>query len=197
MRVEHQQIKRFDLHLERLVNSASTFDYPIHKRAAQAQIESYVTTHLDNAVYKLRALLSSDGTIELTHESIHPEKEMVSAIHHQPIRAASRFLSHKTTVRHHYQLIDELALNLYYNRNNELTEFNIGNLVIKEAGRFYTPPIEVGLLNGVMRQELLAMGKVSARIYLLDEFLNKYKRGILEVYMINSVREWTLVKFEI
>lgn len=197
MRVERQEIKRFDLHLKRLVNSASTFDYPIHKRAAQAQIESYVTAHLDNAVYKLRALLSSDGTIELTHESITPEKEMVSAIHHQPIRAASRFLSHKTTVRHHYQLIDELALNLYYNRNNELTEFNIGNLVIKEAGRFYTPPIEVGLLNGVMRQELLAMGKVSARIYLLDEFLNKYKRGILEVYMINSVREWTLVKFEI
>lgn len=197
MRVEHQDVKRFDLHLKRLMKSAEVFEYPIDKRAIHGNIKEYVSKHLTNGVYKLRAVCGSDGTIELTHESIAPKQEMRSGIHSQPIHAAPRFLSHKTTVRHHYQLIDELALNLYYNRNNELTEFNIGNLVVKENGRFYTPPTEVGLLNGVMRQQLLAMGTVSERVYLLDEFLDKYRRGILEAYMINSVREWTLVKLEI
>lgn len=197
MRVEAGEVKRIELHLERLVNSAESFGYSIHKQDVFERINTYVTTHLKDAVYKLRLQLNADESIELTHEKLNHASSMVGTLHHTPMRAAECFLKHKTTIRHHYQLIDETALNLYYNRNNELSEFNIGNLVIKEDNNFYTPPVRVGLLNGVMRQQLLNNDTLSERVYLLDEFKEKYKRGVLEVYMINSVREWTLVKLEI
>ncbi len=61
-------------------------------------------------------------------------------------------MRNKTTVRHHYHGVgDDFPIVLYYNEYQQLTEFNIGNLVVEEDGRFYTPPVTSGLLDGVMR----------------------------------------------
>src|SRR5699024_3350833 len=51
------------------------------------------------------------------------------------ITAPAEFLRHKTTVRHHYHSEDdEFPVVLYYNENHRMTEFNIGNPVVEEAG---------------------------------------------------------------
>jgi len=47
---------------------------------------------------------------------------------------------------------------------NELTEFIIGNLVVKMNGGFFTPPVECGLLSGTFRAELIASGEVKERV---------------------------------
>jgi para-aminobenzoate synthetase / 4-amino-4-deoxychorismate lyase len=73
----------------------------------------------------------------------------------------NRFLFHKTTNRDIY---DQAAIEGYddvllFNENDELTEFTIGNLVVKMDGELFTPPIECGLLAGTFRAELLASGR--------------------------------------
>lgn len=197
MRVKDGEVSRLDLHLRRMFTSAEAHGYPVEIEAVRDEITTYAETNLAVGTFKLRALLNQDGTLSLSSESLTDKKKMISAIHNEPIEAAKEFLEHKTTVRYHYQLIDECELNLYYNRNNELTEFNIGNIVIKEEGRYYTPKSSSILLNGVMRQYLINKNEIEERTYLLDEFMDKYNRGVIEVYMINSVREWTNVTFEI
>lgn len=197
MRVEDGHVCRLELHLERLLKSAKEMNYPVVVKRIERDVDAYAKEYLAVGVYKLRALLDQTGTLTLSHESLEEKKEMVSTIHNEPINGAQEYLEHKTTVRYHYHLIDEYALNLYYNRNNELTEFNIGNIVINEGGQYYTPKASSILLNGVMRQQLMNTEKLIERTYLLDEFIDKYKRGVIDVYMINSVREWTHVKFEI
>lgn len=71
------------------------------------------------------------------------------------------FLRHKTTVRKLYD--SELARAveagcfdaLFFNERGELTEGARSNVFLKLDGNWYTPPLECGLLPGVMRQKLL------------------------------------------
>lgn len=196
MRVESGAVQRLNLHLKRLQNSASKLGYPLGQQAVDS-IEQYVKSYLLDGVYKLRALLNKDGTLSLEHSELNEDNEMFSTIHNEPIDGVQEYLNHKTTVRYHYKLTGDYALNLYYNKINELTEFNIANIVIKESGQYYTPKHSSGLLNGVMRQQLMDEQKLTERTYLLNEFIEKYRSGSIEVFMINSVREWTKVKFEI
>lgn len=196
MRVDAGAIPRLDLHIKRLKSSADALGYPFNDNNI-ALIDQYVKLHLSAGVYKLRALLNQEGTLSFEHSEFNEDNEMFSTIHHEPNDGVKEYINHKTTVRYHYELTGDNALNLYYNKNNELTEFNIGNIVIKESGQYYTPKHSSELLNGVMRQQLIHEQKLTERTYLLNEFIEKYRSGSIEVFMINSVREWTKVKFEI
>ncbi len=114
------------------------------------------------------------------------------------IKAPPMFLTNKTTVRHHYHGVgDDFPIILYYNEYQQLTEFNIGNLVVEEDGRFYTPPVTSGLLDGVMRQSLMAEGRLEERGYPMGTFLEKLEDGSIKIYMINSLKEWVQINLNI
>lgn len=56
---------------------------------------------------------------------------------------------------------------LLWNRAGRPTELTRANLVLECAGRFYTPPLDEGLLPGVFRAYLLAAGTLEeARLFL-------------------------------
>jgi len=58
-------------------------------------------------------------------------------------------------------------------------------LVLEMDGRFYTPPRDAGLLDGVFRQHLLEQGTLTeAALY--PEDIDHAER----IWLINSVREW-------
>ncbi len=78
-----------------------------------------------------------------------------------------------------------------------MTEFNIGNLVVEEAGVYYTPPESEGLLGGVMRRSLIAEGSVLERSYTKVELIRKYRDGDIQIYMVNSLKEWVKISLDI
>lgn len=194
MRLENGAVKRMDYHENRLKESAVHFNFERtdFKRAITAYIEE---NELTSGVYKLRATLSRAGLLNISHAVLSKNNQPMTAIlAHTPILGAPDFIAHKTTVRHQYSgKRNDSDVILYYNDNLEITEFNIGNIVIKEAGAFYTPPLSSGLLNGVMRQALIDDGMMTEQNITLNDLRHKYKNGQIDLFMINSAREWVAI----
>ena len=91
------------------------------------------------------------------------------------------FTYFKTTHRPHLNL-DKQEI-IYHNAAGELLETSIGNLVLKINGKLYTPPIRLGILQGIYRQHLLETGQVKEKITTLED-LNQAEA----IYGCNAVR---------
>lgn len=144
--------------------------------------------------YKVRLLLKSDGDIQIDSEEINlPLQPVKSYLAPLPIDKENRYLYHKTTIRDHYQKLEVDAEDnfstLLWNDDGELTEFTIGNIVLKIADQYLTPPVDVGLLPGVFRQILLEEGRIKeARLTKAD-----LERAD-EIWLINAVRGWVEIE---
>ncbi len=115
-----------------------------------------------------------------------------------PVDRHDRALQHKTTRRSVYdtqrswlqQEHPEAFDVLLWNEASELTEFTYGNVVLEIDGVLCTPPLSSGLLNGVLREQLLANGEIIERV------LRKADLGnATSIWFINSVRGCVPVSF--
>ncbi|MGO1922816.1 MAG: aminodeoxychorismate synthase component I [Jeotgalicoccus sp.] len=194
MRLEDGTVKRFSYHENRLNKSAAHFNFikPDFKEAVASYIEG---NNLTSGVYKLRATLSREGKLNISHAVLPEKNQPVTAVLAEaPILGAQDFIVHKTTVRHQYGgKRNDSDVVLYYNDNLDITEFNIGSIVIKEAGKFYTPPLSSGILSGVMRQALIDDEIITEQNITLNDLRHKYKNGQIDLFMINSAREWVAI----
>ena len=98
-----------------------------------------------------------------------------------------RLLFHKTTRRGPFdrrraERPDAFDV-LLSNREGELTELTIGNLVAEIGGELLTPAQDAGLLAGTMRAELLDRGEVREAV-LRREDLGRARR----LWLVNSLR---------
>lgn len=199
MRLDSGTVRRFRLHERRILKSARAlaFSPPDFRREVMAYIEKH---GLDKrrGIYKLRAVADAAGRMTLSHEEVEEVQHADARLAEGAIKAPPMFLANKTTVRHHYHSVsDDFPIVLYYNEYQQLTEFNIGNLVVEEDGRFHTPPATSGLLDGVMRQSLMAQGILEERDYSLESFLEKHENGSIKIYLINSLKEWVRINLNI
>lgn len=194
MRLIDGEVKRFGYHENRLNKSRAHFNFALadFNRAIASYIEG---NELTSGVYKLRVTLSRDGSLNISHAALDKNNQpMISVIAKTPILGAPDFIVHKTTVRHQYSgKTNDSDVVLYYNDNLDITEFNIGNIVIKEAGEFYTPPLSAGILNGVMRQSLIDDKVITEQNITMNDLQLKYENGQIDLFMINSAREWVAI----
>ena len=72
---------------------------------------------------------------------------------------------------------------IYYNHEEQLLETSIGNLVVKINNQFYTPPVQLGILNGIYRQHLMAQKEVKEKVLTLDDL-----KQAQAIYACNAVR---------
>jgi para-aminobenzoate synthetase/4-amino-4-deoxychorismate lyase len=173
----HSGFPLLDLHLDRLADSASYFDFPFD-RTHTAEALHRATAALPPAPRRVRLLLHAHGTLDITHEplptpSADPVRVTISAELTDP---ADRFLYHKTTHRPLYTRAFAAASAagfadvLFFNTRDELTEGAIGNVFLELDGRWVTPPISSGLLPGVYRRHLLATRpEIEERILTRDD----------------------------
>ena len=91
------------------------------------------------------------------------------------------FTYFKTSYRPHLNLGKQE--NIYHNGKGELLETSIGNLVLKIAGKLYTPPIRLGILPGIYRQYLLETGQVEEKVLTLADLVQAEA-----IYGCNAVR---------
>src|SRR5690606_35637092 len=121
---------------------------------------------LPAGIYKVRLVLAPDGGITIESNPI-PERLPTARLAISALRVdpADRFLFHKTTHRPVQQSAlaecpdcDDVIL---LNDKDELTETSQANLVLDIDGELLTPALECGLLPGVMRERLLAEGRIS------------------------------------
>ena len=74
---------------------------------------------------------------------------------------------------------------ILFNELGEITESSIANVVYKFGDDWFTPPVESGLLPGILRGELLEQGKVKQRKLLTDELAE-----VSEIQLVNDLRGW-------
>lgn len=150
-------------HLSRLTDSANYWDIKVERAHIIKRLTKITTNFKPQTPYKVRLLLSLQGRITIKYDSLplHFQAFPNIKIAPQPIDANNNFLYHKTTNRSIYQkLLKKTGTTdlLLYNKKNMLTETTIANIAVKIDNTLFTPPLECGLLPGVMRGYLLGKG---------------------------------------
>ena len=178
-------------HIQRLRNSAEYFDYPLDSERIGQELDHYAN-FLPTTPQRVRLLVDRSGKQTLERTPLDPgsvAQPVRLGIAATPVDPADPFLYHKTTHRVRYNEAlaacpgcDDVIL---WNTRGEITETTIGNLIVRLDGELLTPPVECGLLAGVMRADLLDRGIVRERAIRSEELVN-----CEEIYVINSVRGW-------
>ncbi len=192
LRLQDGHISRLDLHLERLTRSARHFGFTweaSHQEAALQALQHVAQTH-GIGLFKLRLLVNAQGQAHVEAASLPPASAAPWPVKlaTQAMPPADDFIRHKTTHRLAYEPFKAQAPcmdTLLFNQAGELTEFTIGNVALRIGGRWLTPPLQAGLLGGVMRVALLAEGRIAeARLTVSD------LARATDMALLNSVRGW-------
>jgi para-aminobenzoate synthetase/4-amino-4-deoxychorismate lyase len=178
-----------DRHLARLAESAAYFGFRLDRERVRARLEA-LGAALGEGRHRVRLALERTGEIEIEHAPVPSVYAPLRvAIARTPIDERDARLYHKTTARDLYRSRaaewpehDEVLL---LNRRGELTEATTANLVVQLDGERVTPPLEAGLLPGVLRAELLERGEVAER-RLTPAELERAEA----IWLVSALRGW-------
>ena len=177
----------FERHLKRLEWSATRVGYRYDRDAVVEALELAAT---GSGRGKVRLLLAVDGSLSVDCAMLTDEPEQLRiAISSQPVDPENLMLYLKTAERTLYEAaraeIPDADEVLFVNSKGELTEGTYNNIVLKLDGRLLTPPVESGLLPGVMRSVALDEGIVQEQ-QIFPSDLDRAE----DIWLINSVRGW-------
>jgi para-aminobenzoate synthetase/4-amino-4-deoxychorismate lyase len=181
-------------HIARIIDSAEYFGFVTEgTEITKENVEGYLFKLVEDSASPKRVKLWLDSRGGLSGEvaDFPPnDKGFRVCLAREPVDSNDRFLFHKTTNRGIYEKAMVAGFDdvLLFNEKAELTEFTIGNLVVKMGGGYFTPPIECGLLAGTFRAELIASGGVKERALTLKDLA-----GSEAVFLVNSLRKWVRV----
>jgi para-aminobenzoate synthetase/4-amino-4-deoxychorismate lyase len=139
----------------------------------------------------VRLLLDASGRAQAQAFALPPSPLPVTLqLAHVPFdEAHSEFTRFKTTHRAHYEALaptDPAVFDtLLYNEADELTECTRGNIALLLDGRWVTPPLRCGLLDGVGREMALKEGRLHEAVVRLDDLPR-----VQALAFINSLRGW-------
>jgi para-aminobenzoate synthetase/4-amino-4-deoxychorismate lyase len=178
-----------DAHVARMTASAEYFGFdPIDGDSLPDAVSECVRGW--EAPQKVRVLRARDGRLRCEAVPLETRSDPITlALASAPVRRDDQFLYHKTTRREVYESArrsrpDADAV-LLWNEDGEVTEATEANVVVDFDGRLVTPPVECGLLPGVLRADLLAKGTIVEAPVTREALA-----GAHAVWLINSVRGW-------
>jgi para-aminobenzoate synthetase/4-amino-4-deoxychorismate lyase len=187
-----------ELHLERLQDSADYFDFSCDRAAVREALEDHARQFADSAPRsprKVRLLVVDDeGHIQIGSEPLSSpvDPNRIGRVTLSSVRTdpANAMLYHKTTHRPIYSRAFEQATHegfddvLFLNLRGEVTEGAISNVFVEKDGRWFTPPVDCGLLAGVYRRHLLeTRPEIEERVLFIDDL-----RSADAIYLANAVR---------
>lgn len=182
-----------DEHIQRLTESARYFGVPMDAREVR-RLLTQAEQGPGPARRKVRLRISTGGVIAVDIEPASSPKVLSVGFAAGPIDSTDPFLYHKTTNRVLYDTLragqPHLDDVLLWNERGEVTESTIANIVIQRDGRWVTPPVECGLLPGVMRAHLLRNREITEGIIRKEDL-----REATKIRLINSVRKWIDLHF--
>ena len=179
-------------HLNRLQESSRYFSYPFNKEEVQNQVEDLCQSLDFDTDYRLKMFLAKNGELTFEHNQLTGLADVFcqARLVEQTHPLDSPYTYFKTSYRPHISL--EPHEQIYYNQKKELLETSIGNLVLKIEDQLYTPPVHLGLLNGIYRQSLIANNQVTERVLTLDNL-----KQAQAIYGCNAVRGLYELKVDI
>lgn len=196
-----RQYCRLEAHLERLSNSARTFEFQFNQKALLDNLEE-LKQKLPSTDHKIRILLGQNGKIEsdaaplLTNEN--RDKKFI-VISKEKISSKNIFQRHKTTKREMYDRLYKIAGAkgaydiIFLNEWDRVAEASRHNIFIETNNKWLTPPPGEGALNGVFRNQILTdkSRDVLERPLDLDDLIAADR-----IFVCNSVRGMVQVELK-
>ena len=189
-------------HFERLRSSAAYFAFQFDEQRIKETIAGALDQRRDQRL-RVRLTIAEDGTpcVGVTElEAGSTTSVMRYVVSPTRLNSANPFLYHKTTRREVYdsewrKYYEEVAADevIYLNQDGALAEGSRTTIFVEKDGVLVTPPLEVGLLPGTLRAELLASGQaIEGRLYLADLerakscFLGNSVRGLVRAERLQA-----------
>ena len=188
--LEQGALRDLDRHLARLARAARHFGYPWNESSARRALADMVQAH-PQGLWRVRVLLNAQGEVQAQafamEPTLGPVKLVLAA---QPFTVAqSEFVRFKTTRRAHYDAAAPAAPGVFdtllWNEARELTECSRGNIAVRLDGRWVTPPLSSGLLDGIGREVALADGRLQEAMVRVEDLPRATGLAFL-----NSLRGW-------
>lgn len=183
-------IRHLDRHLARLEASAAYFGFEIHPDAIRRDLEGLAARPREHAE-RVRLVVDPRGRwrISATSTPDDPPEVRVALDTADPVDPSDPMLFHKTTLRRRYEEArarhpdaDDVLLT---NLRGEVTESTIANVAVRRAGRWWTPPLDAGLLPGIGREVALEEGRMRERAIVASELADAD-----ELALVSDNRGW-------
>jgi len=176
-----------EAHVQRMGRSAQYFSRPFDLQRLVDELKQAANNYWTEP-QRVRLLLRPDGSVAIENEPLQELPELFRvALAVAPVDSADRFLYHKTTRRTVYEKArvsrpghDDVLL---WNKDGEITESTIANVICELDGEWLTPPVKCGLLPGIYRAELIKQGKIREAVIRVEDL-----RRCSRFFLINSVR---------
>jgi len=210
LRLENGAYVNLRAHLARISKAARHFGYVFDETLMRRALDTLATDALAEDVsgsrradsqadasatpttaWRVRLLLNAHGQPHLEKFILNSAPAFVNiALAAIPFEASkSEFTRFKTTWRVHYEAFTPTNPNVFdtllYNAQGELTECTRGNIALLLDGRWVTPPLHCGLLDGVGREMYLANGRLSEAVVRVDDLPR-----VQALAFVNSLRGW-------
>jgi para-aminobenzoate synthetase/4-amino-4-deoxychorismate lyase len=193
----HEPVSGFrhlERHLARLRSSCAYFGFALDEGAVVAAAEREAARFPDRPA-RIRVVVDRRGRVTSgglpLPEPVEPVRVAIDEV--GPVDPSDPMVFHKTTRRRRY---DEAKARhpdaddvLLTNTRGEVTETTIANVAVRLGGRWWTPPLDAGLLPGVGRELALEQDRVEERPITVAEL-----RGAEEVALVSDNRGWRRVE---
>ena len=180
-----------ELHLERLAASAHAFGFHCNVSAIREALMAAVADKAGE--WRVRLALARDGSVNITTAPLDAlPQDCRVLIARERVDSRDIFLRHKTTRR---QLYDDTLRRvaaipgcfdaLFLNERDEIAEGARSSVFIVKDGKWFTPPLQAGVLPGVMRRVQLTRTDidVSEKPLAVADLVNADA-----IYLANAVR---------
>jgi len=188
---------RLERHLERLRKSAAFLGLPFDRTAAAAALGRAVVGAA--GPLRVRLTLDEDGVFACEAASLggsHTQWRFALS----PYRVDSRdvLLRHKTSWREFHDdeqsRLSRVAGSdevVFQNERGEVCEGSRTNIFVSRGGKLVTPPLSSGLLDGILRRELIETGECIEAVLTPadltgDVFLGNSLRGLIRAQLVRS-----------
>jgi len=186
MRASPDGVFLLDGHLARLQTSADYFGFVCNLHLIAAEL---LALRVSETV-RVRLTLARDGCFDIEVAEI-PSQHLPQPIMLVPesVDTQQPWLYHKTTCREVYEKagsqVPPECEAVLVNREGFVTESVIANLVYQLDGQLFTPPVDDGLLPGILRSAEVAAGKVTERSLPVSQ-VNEVECW----FLLNTLRGW-------
>ncbi len=181
-------LRNGEAHLARLAAAAAHFGRPFNDAHVRQALQA---VHRAQGAWRIRLLLDAQGhaTAEGYALEASPAQVKLQLADRPLIEAHTEFVRFKTTRRAHYDALAPTKPGafdmLLWNPAGEITECTRGNIALLLDGRWVTPPLQCGLLNGVGRAQALREGRVAEAVVTLQDLSR-----VQALAFVNSLRGW-------
>lgn len=188
MRLESGLFSRLSYHKNRMKNASEELGF-LFDESAWSELTDSISEQYATGIYRLKILLNKDGTMEYVAASLAEKSTFTAKLLPLTSDVNKQVVINKTTQRAHLEHNHQTDIVLLYNEKGKVLEFDIGNVMIKENGHYYTPLYNEDFLRGCMRQELLDKGELLEKDFEVHELKDKISNNKVQIFLINSLRE--------